>query len=315
MPTMAMFLLGLALLVLGADSLLRGAGGLAQRFGARPFLAGLAMAGFVAAIPELSIGAQAIAQGATGLAAGNAVGGGIAGFAMALGLAALLAPFTVSMRSAGPVLVLVLVAAGLLLLFALDGVIARWEGGVLLLAYVGGLGLWFARARGEDARVQAGFVEIAETATGAVQNLVRLGFAAALLFFGSRFVVRAAPEVGASLGLGDFAMGLTLVAFGVALPKLAFVALAAREEGNVVFSVVLGACLASLLLVPGAMAAMQPLPLAEPLARIALPVTMAFALVLYPLFGGELRIDRRRGALLLAGGIAWLGYALWAARA
>ena len=314
MPSMAMFLLGLLLLVLGADSLMRGVSGLGQRFGLSPFAAGLLLAGFVAAIPELAVFAQASAQGAFELAAGSAIGGSLAGVAIALGVAAMVVPIAITMRVASVMLVFVLVAAGLVLVFALDGAIVRWEGGVLLATYLVCLRLWFARARDVLAPVQAEFVDIAETATGLSQNLVRMLFAGALLFFGSRFVVRAAPELGAAFGMDALGTGLTLVGFGVALPKLVFLLLAARGQGNVAAGVVFGACLASLLLALGTLALLQPVAVGGKLVGLALLVGMACALALYPLLGGELRIDRRRGALLAIGGAAWLGYALVAAR-
>jgi cation:H+ antiporter len=314
MPALAMFLLGLLLLVLGADSLMRGASGLGQRFGLTPFLAGLMLAGVVAAIPELAVFAQAAASGRLELAIGSAIGASLAGIAFALGAAAMVAPLAITMRVASAMLVFVLVAAGLLLALSLDGAIARGEGGLLLAGYVACLWLWFARGRAPLAPVQAEFTDIAETATGLSQNLIRLGFAAALLYFGSRNLVASAPVLGAALGLDGIGTGLVLLAVAAVLPKLVFLLMAARGQGNVAAGVVFGACLAELLLAIGAASLYGPVALSSPLAGLALLATMALALVLYPLLGGELRIDRRRGAVLLLGGAAWLGYALIAAR-
>jgi cation:H+ antiporter len=162
---MAMFLLGLLLLVLGADSLLRGASGLGQRFGLTPFLAGLLLAGFVAAIPNWRCSRRPARQ-ARAARGRRRDRRRLAGFALALGVAALAAPLAMTMRVASAMLVFVLVAAGLVLAFALDGAIARWEGAILLAAYAGLPRPVVRRGREQLAPAQAEFVDIAETATG-----------------------------------------------------------------------------------------------------------------------------------------------------
>jgi len=71
------FVLGLVLLALGGDSIVRAASGLAQRFGASPFVAGLLLVAFGTSLPELVVNARAFVVGAEELALGNAVGSNI----------------------------------------------------------------------------------------------------------------------------------------------------------------------------------------------------------------------------------------------
>ncbi|MBC7656520.1 MAG: sodium:calcium antiporter, partial [Frankiaceae bacterium] len=87
-----MFALGLLLLLLGADSVVRGASGLAQRLGLSPFAAGLLLVASATSIPELVINAYAFQHGQTDLALGNAVGSNIVNIGLTLGGAALVAP-------------------------------------------------------------------------------------------------------------------------------------------------------------------------------------------------------------------------------
>src|SRR6187549_1693605 len=98
MSALAMFLLGLLLLLLGTDSLLRAVAGLGQRFGLSPFASGLLLVGFAGSIPDLAVNSYALANGAGDIALGNAIGGNIANLGLVLGAAALVSPLMLGMR-------------------------------------------------------------------------------------------------------------------------------------------------------------------------------------------------------------------------
>lgn len=309
-----MFVLGLFLLLLGGDSVVRGASGLAQRLGLSPFAAGLLLVAFASSVPELAVNAYAVAVGQTDLALGNAVGSNIVNIGLTLGVAALFAPLLISMRLLAAEIVFILVASGAVLLFGLDGTIDRWEGAALLAGFVAFLGFVFWRGREESAGVQKELAAFAATSTNLVQNLIRFGFAAALLFFGSRLVVENAPVIGLALGLGSMLTGLIIVAIGTALPEVVTAAIAARNgQGNVVAGQVLGACLFNLLFIVAGMAAWQPLSFPTSFITLELPAAMAFALCLYPILGGDLQVDRRKGGWLLLAFAFWLAFELFAA--
>ena len=313
---MGMFALGLFLLLLGADSVVRGASGLGQRLGLSPFAVGLLLVASATSIPELVINAYAFQQGQTDLALGNAVGSNIVNIGLTLGGAALVAPLLIRMRLLAAQIVFVLVASGIVLLFGLDGSIARWEGGVLLVGFVGFVAFVVVRSRQETAEVRAEISAYALTSTNPVQNLLRLAFAAALLFFGSRLVVGSAPAIGLAMGMGPMLTGVTLVAVGTALPEMIAAMIAASKgQGDVVAGHVLGACLFNLLFIVGGMAVLRPLSLPASFISFELPAAMAFALLLYPLVGGDLKISRREGSWLLSAFVAWLAFELFTALA
>ena len=308
MTTTASFLLGFVLLLLGADSLLRAVSGLLRGGGLSATSTALLLLGLVAAAPQLSVNAYALTQGAQALAFGHAIGGSLASLGLALGLVALVAPLRAGMRLLAAQAIALLVAAALVLVFCLDGALARWEGGVLLAAYAGWLVFAFRRGALEGAPVQAELAAFAETATGLSQNLVRLAFAAPLLYFGSRWVVLGAPLVGAALGLDPLATGMTLVAAGTALTGIAMAGMAALNgQGSVVLGQVLGACLCNLLLSVGAIALVAAVSGAGGALYIALPATLVLALLLFLLLRGGAQVGRREGALLVCAFLAWLG--------
>jgi cation:H+ antiporter len=263
-------------------------------------------------VPELAVNGYALAAGQPDLALGNAIGSNIVNIGLTLALASLFAPILVTMRLLAAELVFVVVATGAVLMFGLDGTIERWEGAVLLAGFLALLVFVWRRGHAESVQVQKELAAYSVTSTGLVQNLIRLAMAAALLFFGSRLVVESAPAIGIALGLGSMLTGLTVVAIGTALPEVVTAAIAARNgQGNVVAGQVLGACLFNLLFIVGGMAVLRPLSLPISLVTLPLSAAMAFALLLYPVLGGDLKISRREGSWLLLAFVLWLGFELF----
>jgi cation:H+ antiporter len=307
----AWFLLGLLLLALGGDSIVKAASGLAQRFGASPFVAGLLLVTFGTSLPELVVNARAFVVGAEELALGNAVGSNIVNVGLTLALAALAAPLLVRARLLSPLLVLLAVASLALIVFGLDGVIARWEGGLLLLGFVGLLAFVLRYGRRESEPVREAIASYAMTRTSLFLNVLRVVFAAVCLYYGARWVVGAAPVMGASLGWSPLLVGLLPVAIGTALPEVAAAIIAARRgQGDMVLGHVIGSSLFNLLVVVGGMAALRPLALPESFVKLELPAAIAFVLVLYPMLKGDLTISRREGGILLVAFVAWIALEL-----
>jgi len=306
------FALGLVLLALGGDSIVKGASGLAQKFGASPFVAGLLLVAFGTSLPELFVNARAYVVGAQDLALGNAVGSNIVNVGLTLGLTAIFAPLLVRMRLLSPLLVLLTVASVALIVFGLDGVITRIEGIVLLLGFVAALAFMLARSGREQVEVRESIAAYAATRSVLWMNLLRFAIAVALLYFGAKFVVQGAPVIGAGWGWSPLLVGLLPVAIGTALPEVAAaIAAARRGQGDMVVGHVIGSSLFNLLVVVGGMAALRPLPLPESFVKLELPAAIAFVLVLYPMLRGDLRISKTEGAILLVAFLGWVALELF----
>ena len=307
----AWFALGLLLLALGGDSIVKAASGLAQRFGASPFVAGLLLVALGTSLPELAVNLRAFAVGAEELALGNAVGSNIVNVGLTLGMAALAAPLLVRARLLSPLLVMLAVASLALIVFGLDGVIARWEGALLLLGFVAVLVFLLRRAHRETEPVREAIADYAMSRTGLLLNVLRVIFAVLCLYYGARWIVQAAPMFGAALGWSPLLVGLLPVAIGTALPEVAAaIAAARRGQGDMVLGHVIGSSLFNLLVVVGGMAALRPLALPESFVKLELPAAIAFVLVLYPMLRGDLTISRREGGVLLLAFVAWIGLEL-----
>ncbi len=307
-----LFALGLVLLALGGDSIVKGASGLAQKLGASPFIAGLLLVAFGTSLPELFVNARAYLVGAQDLALGNAVGSNIVNVGLTLALAAIVAPMVVRMRLLSHLLVMLTLSTLVVIFFGLDGVISRFEGVILLLVFVAMLAYLLARSGREQPAVRADVAAYAQTRSVLWMNVVRFVVASALLYFGAKFVVQSAPMIGAAWGWSPLLVGLLPIAIGTALPEVAAaIAAARRGQGDMVVGHVIGSSLFNLLVVVGGMAALRPLPLPESFVKLELPAAIAFVLVLYPMLRGDLRISRNEGVILFVAFLAWVGFELF----
>ena len=328
------FLLGLVLLALGGDSLVKGAAGLAQRFGLSAFTTGLVLVAFATSLPELAVNLAAILHGQDELALGNAVGSNVANIGLTLGAAALAAPVVVRWRALSPLLWVLVLGTIAVLGFGADGTLSRVEGAVLLLAFAAVFFFALARSRRESDEVRAAIADYAETSTMLAQNLIRFVIGAALVWAGSLLVVggegvhlfgmdlsaSGAAAIGKGLGLSPVLTGLLPVAIGTALPEVAAaVAAARRGQGDMVMGHVIGASVFNILVIVGGMAACGSLTLPMTLmgsAHFALPLgyellaALAFALMLYPVLRGDLRVSKGEGIVLLVAYGAWIVFEL-----
>ena len=133
-----MFLGGLILLVVGANTLVRGASKLALSFGISPLVVGLTIVAFGTSAPEVAVSVGAVLDGKTDIAIGNVVGSNIFNVLFILGISALIAPLVVNVQLIRQEVPIMLGASLLLLALSLDGQLSFLDGGflfALLVAY------------------------------------------------------------------------------------------------------------------------------------------------------------------------------------
>ncbi len=319
-----LLLSGLAVLILGGELLVRGSSRLARRLGTSHLVIGLTVVAFGTSAPELAVSTVATLRGAPAIALGNVVGSNIVNILLILGFSAVLAPLAVSHRLVRIEVPLVIVISGLVFLLALDSVLGRLEG-LLLLA---GLILYlvvFIRLALAGRTSRAGSAESAEPfidpasrspvpspGSGSSPLLLHLALIAAgliLLIIGSRWLVLGAVELAALVGISSLVVGLTVVAVGTSLPELATSVIAVlRGEREIAVGNILGSNLFNLLAVLGCSAALAPqgIPVPRPALTFDLPVMLIAAAVCLPVFITGRVVSRREGLLFLAGYAAYL---------
>lgn len=311
-----LFLAGLALLLLGAEALVRGASRLALALGMPPLVVGLTVVAIGTSTPELAISVGGALAGTPDIALGNVVGSNIANVLLVLGFVALVTPLVVQ-RQLVRLDVPVMISVSLLtLLLAWNGRITRVEGVLLLAgaaAYIGFL-LWLARRRPEAAPdAEELDLDPAAAPPRVPRQLLLIALGLALLVVGARLLVAAAVELAAALGLSELVIGLTVVAVGTSLPEIATSVVAGlRGKRDLAVGNIVGSNIFNLLLVLGATALASPSGVAvSPAAqRFDLPAMVAVAIACLPIFFTGHRIARWEGALFLAYYVAYVAYLL-----
>lgn len=302
------FLLGLLLLALGGDSLVKGASGLARRMRWSPFVVGLVLVAMATSIPEIAVNARAIMVGQSDLALGNAVGSNVVNVGLTLAVAAIAVPLMLRWRVLAPMLLMLAAATVVVILMALDGRLSSIEGALLVAAFVAAIAYALRHARSDDADVRAEIEGFTQTSDVLGLNLLRIALALVLIGAGAWLVVRDAEALGESLGLAPLLTGLLPVAIGTALPELAGALAAARRgQGDLVAGHVLGSSLVNMLLVLGGMAVIGGgLAIPQSFLRYELPAALVFALMLLPILRGDMRVSRGEGVALFIAFLAWI---------
>ena len=311
---------GLGLLYVGGESLVKGAAGLALRFGLTPLAVGLTVVAFGTSAPELAVCLGAAFQGQGDLALGNVVGSNIGNVGLILGLTALIRPVAVHLQVLRFDLPLLAAVSIGFVLTVLDGRLGRIEGAVLVAGLVLYVATVLRLSRRETRAVRAEFeagiaaevaADVPETTAGRVWVLALMVAAGVgLLVLGGQAFVEGSVRFAERLGVPKAVIALTLVAVGTSLPELATgLVAAARGQGDIAVGNVVGSNLFNILSIAGLTGLIRPIA-APGLTPVDLGAMLLFSLALFPLIyvGGRQRVGRREGALLLAAYACYVGW-------
>lgn len=310
--------IGLLLLYVGAEWLVKGAAGLARTFGIPSLIIGLTVVGYGTSAPEMTVSVLAAIRGSSAMALGNVVGSNIANLGLIMGMTTLIAPPRTDgrlIRREVPALLLTTAAIPLCLL---DGRVSRAEGLVLLAAAFAFTG-WLvhdvrgSRAASAESRADAAVMEGAAEESGAPAGAGRaalVGYAIVglvLLVIGGEAFVRGAVGFARRFGIEDRVVGLTVVAIGTSLPELATSLVAAtRGHADLAVGNVVGSNLYNIVLVLGTTAAIHPVDGDLAAMRLDLAALVAMTLFAAVAVRTERVLRRWEGVVLLLGYVSFL---------
>ena len=319
-----MFLVGLVLLVIGANALVRGSSKLALSFGISPLVVGLTIVAFGTSAPEVAVSVGAVLDGKTDIAIGNVVGSNIFNVLFILGVSALIAPLVVNIQLIRQEVPIMLGASLLLLAFSLDGKLTLLEGGLLMALLVAYTVFLVVQSRRETQAAKDEFAEAVQPAQAgswdshwaAQLGLIVAGLAA--LVFGSDYLVQASVNFAKAMGVSDLVIGLTIVAAGTSMPEVATsISAALKGERDIAVGNVVGSntfnilgCLGLSGLVSGDLG----LAVAPSLLVFDMWVMLAVALACLPVFMTGREIARWEGGVFLGYYAAYVTYLIMAAQ-
>jgi cation:H+ antiporter len=311
-----LFLLGLVVLCIGADSLVRGSARLARALGIAPVIVGLTIVAFGTSTPELVVSMLAAIRGEADIAVGNIVGSNIFNIAVILAVAALVRPLEVKLRLVNIDCPIMIFSAITFMVTAADGEIGRIDAAVLTGLFIGVLLMTVRQARNEPEAVSDEFKE-------EIRSYGRRGLAVDCVYIlggliglvgGGHLLVTAAVSMAREMGVSELVIGLTIVSAGTSLPELATSAIASyRKQPDIAIGNVIGSNLYNTLFIGGISALVHPLPVQKSVLSFDILVMLMLSAALWPILRTGKGVSRIEGLLLLS--VYGLTLAYWLSKA
>lgn len=300
-------IIGLVLLLVAGDMLVRGAVNLSLRLGVPALIVSLTIVAFGTSAPELLISVSAIAEGVPGLALGNVIGSNTANVLLVLGVPALISTLHVIDNSTRASYLQMIAATLLFILLASRGRFDWMSGVILLIALFSMLAYAVWQAHCHRNASKAVVEEDEEDVEGADPSLswwkivVFLMLGLIGLPLGAEILVEASTNIARAYGVSDTIIGLTLVALGTSLPELATTVMAAlRKQADVAFGNVIGSNMFNLLGIIGVSSMVGTLPVDQELMEFDIWVMLGVSVLLGIFVLRRIDITRVWGVVLTA---------------
>lgn len=296
--------IGLILLVVGGEFLVRAAVALSLKFNISKLVIGMTVVSFATSAPELLVSVQAALDGSSDIALGNVIGSNIANIGLVLGITVLISPLTVDKnfyKLNWPMMMLL----SIVLYFMLQSgsLLDRWEGTALMLSLIIFLIVLIRRSKKEPETAVADIDETLEVTSG-FKLTVWLIIGAVALYFGSEWLVFGAKEMALSLGISERVISVSMVAIGTSVPELAASVIAAlKKEKAISLGNLIGSNIFNIASVLGLTAIIKPIAVNSTQTLSSDMIwMMAFAFILLPMIflPKKLELGRLKGFVLVA---------------
>ncbi len=218
--TIALFLLGLALIVKGGDWFVDAASWMAAASGIPQFIIGATIVSVATTLPEVIVSTMAAAEGSTEMAIGNAIGSVTANTGLIMALSVIFLPAVIRRGQFAPKGLLMLASCVVLWLLCLDGQLSVLESVLVLVLFVLFIFENVRSAKLETASGGQKPVEIDKSKSAVVKNIVLFVLGAVCLVIGSDLLVDNGTKLAAMIGVSERVIAVTMVAIGTSLPEL-----------------------------------------------------------------------------------------------
>lgn len=294
-------ILGLALLVVGGEFLVRSSVALSFKFSISKMIIGMTVVSFATSTPELLVSLQAALSGSPAIAINNVVGSNIANIGLVLGITAMIGSIAVD-KSFYKLNWPVMMVFSIVLYYFLknDDVLTAIEGGILFIGLIFFLYTLIKKGKKETE------IEEVDEALAIVSNFkifIWLAIGAVALYFGSEWLVEGSKKIAVSVGVSEAAIGVSLIAIGTSVPELAAsVIAAAKQEKAISLGNLIGSNIFNIASVLGLTAMIKPIPVAEPqILSHDIFWMLGFSFILIPIIflPKKLQISRAKGLFLV----------------
>ncbi len=301
-------LIGLSLILFGANYLVDGASSIAKKFGLSEFVIGLTIVGIGTSAPEMVVSFLSSLQGKSDMAIGNVVGSNIFNTMLILGITALISPLVITRNNLRRDIPLNIAVTLLLILlgmnFTLFGIgkadqLSRIDGLIMLAIFAWYLWKSFTKDENKNEDVED-IGEGIKVHSGLISTVMVIGGLAGLII-GGRLFVNAATEIALFFKVSDKFIAITVMAAGTSMPELATCIVAAlKGRGQLALGNILGSNISNILLILGGAALINPLSFGG-MTIVDLGAVLACSIFIFlsAYFFRKNRLDRTEGAILL----------------
>lgn len=312
------FIGGLVIILLGAEFVLRSSSRIAAMLGIRPIIIGLTVVSIGTSMPELAVGITAVSEGHGPLAIGNISGTNMMNILLILGLSAALKPLPLHQLSIKLDVPVMIGAAVILFLMALDGVISQMEGAFLFAASIMYMIVLIRMSKKESAALKKEYEEeysfqslIKKHGSWAIAgNAALLIVGIGLTVLGAQLLVDGAVDIAFSLGISSALVGLTIVAIGTSAPELATTLVATmKDDRDVAIGNLIGSSIINILVILGltTLFAPQGIDVSREILWLDLPLAAAVAIACYPVFRSNKMVSRTEGIVFVSLYLIYMG--------
>lgn len=299
-----LLLLGVLLLLVGGDFLVKSAASLATKLKVSPFLIGVTVVSFGTSAPELLVSLKAAAQGSTGIAIGNIIGSNVANLALVLGLTVLIRPIEIDPKKLRLSWFVMLIASLMFYGFSQDQLLDQIDGWFFIS------GLLFFLTLSIRYRDSSFTEEEIENTLKPKLIPLYLILGAVGLYYGSELLVNNAVTIAKSFGISEFIIGISVVALGTSLPELVTSIIAIlKGQSSISIGNLIGSNVFNIFAVLGITSIVNPLQADAFLISIDLPVMLGVTLLTGLFLLVSKRLGRVEGFILLGIYLVYIGSA------
>ena len=297
-----LLVMGIVVVLKGADWLTDGAVNIASRFGVSQMVIGLTIVAMGTSMPELCVSMVSALKGTPDLAVGNVVGSNTLNTLLIVGCSALVAPIMVKRSSVRRDIPFAVLASLLMLIFCLDGGIGRLDAALLFILFA--VFMFVTVKYGKNEGTETKTTEMAPLGKAALLLVVGL----VCLILGSNLFVDNASFVASTLGVSDAVIGLTIVAGGTSLPELATSMVSAKKgNSDIAIGNVIGSNVFNILMIIGVTGLVKPMHI-KGITSLDLIVMLGSMLLLWFFCRTTYKVKRWEGAVLA---ISYIAYIAW----
>ncbi len=303
-----LLLVGLALILGGANYLTDGAAAVAKRFQISEFVVGLTIVAIGTSMPEMVVSVISAIKGNGDIAVGNVVGSNVFNTYVILGICAFVSPVYLSAENIRRDIPLGVVVSAVLMLVTLPGYIDRPHGMAMAAAYLALMVYSVRKGKAADGDVDAPHDSSPQMKMWLAVILIIGGLAA--LIGGGQLFLDSAVRIAESFNISKKVIAITLVAGGTSFPELAasLVSLV-KGKGDIALGNVIGSNIANILLVLGVSSAVTPMSLGSiTMFDIAMVLFGSLILWIVPVVFKKNRLTKFEAVVMLGCFAAYMYY-------